>query len=87
MMDLAHCIKKAITRYKDNAEFERTHGNLQGYLGFRQLAEWLEELQKIQEIVAKWKADTWTDNFSYECMIKIAEIIDKSESEGKNDNN
>ena len=39
--------------------------------------------QKIQEIVAKWKVDSWTDNLSYECMIKIAEIIDKSESEGE----
>ena len=42
----------------------------------------MRKYQKIQEIVAKWKADTWTDNFSYECMIKIAEIIDKAESEG-----
>jgi len=45
----------------------------------------MHKYQKIQEIVAKWKVDSWTDNLSYECMIEIAEIIDKSESEGKND--
>lgn len=38
-------------------------------------------IDKIKSIVAEWKKDTWTDNLSYECMIKIAEIIDKSESE------
>lgn len=43
----------------------------------------MHNYQKIQEIVAKWKVDTWTDNFSYECMSKIAEIIDKAESEAE----
>jgi hypothetical protein len=38
-------------------------------------------LDKIKSIVTEWKNDTWTDNLSYECMIKIAEIIDKAESE------
>ena len=37
-------LDEAITRYKNNAEYERTHGNLQGCLEFRQLAKWLEEL-------------------------------------------
>ena len=45
-------IEEAITRYKNNAEYERTHGNLQGCLEFRQLAEWLEQLQKIEEIIS-----------------------------------
>ena len=45
-------IEEAITRYKSNAEYERTHGNLQGCLEFRQLAEWLEQLQKIEEIIS-----------------------------------
>ena len=48
-------IEEAITRYKNNAEYERTHGNLEGCLEFRQLAEWLEKLQKIQEIVNDWQ--------------------------------
>ena len=38
-------------------------------------------LDKIKSIVTEWKNNTWTDNFSYECMSKIAEIIDKAESE------
>ena len=47
-------IDKAIIRYKNNAEYERTHGNLQGCLEFRQLAEWLEKYQKITKIVNHW---------------------------------
>ena len=43
-------IEEAIKRFQSNAEFERTHGNLQGCLEFRQLTEWLEKLQKIEEI-------------------------------------
>ena len=48
-------IEEAITRYKNNAEYERTHGNLQGCLEFRQLAKWLEQLQKIEQIVAHYR--------------------------------
>lgn len=44
-------INEAITRYKNNAEYERTHGNLQGCLEFRQLVKWLEQLQKIKHII------------------------------------
>lgn len=43
-------IDEAITRYKTNAEYERSHGNLQGCLEFKQLVEWLEKLQKIKKI-------------------------------------
>ena len=43
-------IDEAIKRYKNNAEYERTHGNLQGCLEFRQLAEWLSKYQKIEQI-------------------------------------
>ena len=42
-------LDKAIERYTNNAEFERTHGNLQGCLDFRQLAEWLKELKQLRE--------------------------------------
>lgn len=41
----------------------------------RQLED--DVIKKIKAIVAEWKADTWTDNFSCESMVKIAEIIDK----------
>ena len=54
-------IEEATTRYKNNAEYERTHGNLQGCLEFRQLAEWLEKLQKIQEIIKDWEDGRFSD--------------------------
>ena len=41
-------LTEAIARYTSNAEYERTHGNLQGCLEFRQLAEWLKELKKYK---------------------------------------
>lgn len=42
-------LDEAIERFSHNAEYERTHGNLQGCLEFRQLAEWLSELKKLKE--------------------------------------
>jgi hypothetical protein len=47
-------LDETIERYKNNAEYERTHGNLQGCLEFRQLAEWLEQLQRI-EFILNWR--------------------------------
>ena len=41
-------LEEAIIRYTDNAEYERTNGNLQGCLEFRQLAEWLKELRALR---------------------------------------
>jgi hypothetical protein len=35
--------------------------------------------EKIKAVVIKWQADTWTDNLSYECMQKIADIVAESE--------
>ena len=46
-------LDEAIKRYTNNAEYERTHGNLQGCLDFRQLAEWLTELKQLRERT-KW---------------------------------
>ena len=40
---------EAIERYISNAEYERNHGNLQGCLDFKQLAEWLKELKQLRE--------------------------------------
>ena len=42
-------IDEAIKRYADNAEYERTHGNLQGCLEFKQLVKWLKELKQLEE--------------------------------------
>ena len=46
-------IDEAIQRYTDNAEYERTHGNLQGCLEFKQLVKWLKELKQLRE-QTKW---------------------------------
>ena len=54
-------IEEVITRYKNNAEHERTHGNLQGCLEFRQLAEWLRKYQKIKNIICKWEDGLYDD--------------------------
>lgn len=42
-------IDEAIKRYVDNADYERAHGNLQGCLEFKQLANWLKELKQLKE--------------------------------------
>lgn len=42
-------IDEAIQRYVDNADYERAHGNLQGCLEFKQLANWLKELKQLKE--------------------------------------
>ena len=42
-------LDEIIERYKSNAEYERTHGNLQGCLEFRQLVKWLESLKQYKE--------------------------------------
>jgi len=48
------------------------------------IMDWLEQepiLDKIRAIVDEWQSDTWTDNLSYECMVKIAELVEPQESE------
>ena len=42
-------IEEEIKKFTDNAEYECTHGNLQGCLEFKQLAEWLKELKQLRE--------------------------------------
>lgn len=36
----------------------------------------MEKIDHINQIVDDWKSDTWTDNKSYECMRKIAEVLE-----------
>lgn len=43
-------IDEAIKRYNSNAFYEKSDGNLQGYLEFRQLAEWLKELRAYRNM-------------------------------------
>lgn len=42
-----------------------------------------DAINKIREIVDEWQSDTWTDNLSYECMVKIADLVEPQESEDK----
>jgi hypothetical protein len=35
-----------------------------------------DTMNKIKAIIEEWQSDTWTDNLSYECMVKIAELVD-----------
>jgi hypothetical protein len=42
-------LEEAIKTYTSNAEYERIHGNLQGCLDFRQLAEWLRDYKRLKE--------------------------------------
>ena len=50
-------IDEVIKRYSDNAEYERTHGNLQGCLEFKQLTKWLKELKAYRKIYHKERMD------------------------------
>ena len=44
-------IDETIEMYTNNAEYERTHGSLQGCLDFKQLSEWLKELKMYREMI------------------------------------
>lgn len=50
-------IDEAIQRYTDNADYERTHGNLQGCLEFKQLVKWLKELKAYRKMYHKEHVD------------------------------
>ena len=76
-------LSEAIVRYKNNAEYERTHGSMQGCLEFRQLAEWLEQLQKIQEIMNGLNGNFYGSYLKdRQALEKIYEVV-----EDGNDNN
>jgi hypothetical protein len=38
--------------------------------------EIMHKYKKITEIVKSWKSDTWTDDVSYDCMMKISEVVE-----------
>lgn len=59
-------LEEAIKRYTDNAEYERTHGNLQGCLEFRQLAGWLKELKEKRKQLSKIKRAYESDVYELE---------------------
>lgn len=55
-------IDEAVTRYKNNAEHERTHGNLQGCLEFKQLVEWLKDYKRLLGAIEDIKAEITEPN-------------------------
>lgn len=86
-------IDEAIQRYTDNADYERTHGNLQGCLEFKQLVKWLKELKqepildKIRtEVIAKYPKNyagepELNGNACEFSLNQILQIIDKYKAE------
>lgn len=64
--------QERIERFKSNAEVQRKFGDLQGCLEFRELAQELEKLEKIEQIVANWNNDA---SHNFEDMCKINKII------------
>lgn len=62
-------LNESIKRYTDNAEYERTHGNLQGCMEFKQLAEWLRKYQKIEQLLDDYDLEAW------EILEKIKEVV------------
>lgn len=52
-------LNEAIERFSHNAEHERTHGNLQGCLEFKRLANWLKELKAYREMYHKEHVDDY----------------------------
>lgn len=57
-------LEEAIEMYVSNAEHERTHGNLQECMDFKQLAEWLKELKQYREWLESFNPDSATDCFT-----------------------
>ena len=66
-------LDEAIARYKNNAEYERTHGNLQCCLEFRQLAKWLKELKAVKQIIVQHDSDSMPKDYWY--IDKIREVV------------
>lgn len=67
-------IDEAITRLKNNAEYERKHGNLQGCLEFAWLAVELEKLDKIKDIL-------YTEMNSLDALQEIQKIVESEDKE------
>lgn len=63
-------LEEAIKRYTSNAFYEKSDGNLQGYLEFNQLAEWLKDYKRLLEqksILDKIRAEVEALNQDYYC--------------------
>ena len=91
-------LDEAIERYKNNAEYERTHGNLQGCLGFRQLVEWLKDYKRllntiedikldIHEYIGQCDNETWSYYIESkkEAYTDVLVLIDSTQAGKRND--
>lgn len=89
-------LEEEIKRFTDNAEYERTHGNLQGCLEFKQLAEWLKELKQLKEqtgVLDKVRAEIELNSYPIVhgvnnrelgmTLYGILEVIDKYKAESE----
>ena len=38
---------------------------------------YLDDLQEVKKVVAKWKAGNFTDGFAWDCMKEVADIVDE----------
>ena len=81
-------LNEAIERYTSNAEYERTHGSLQGCLEFRQLVEWLSALQEYKDVLDNIRAEIenekhigFTPQDFADGLDLALEIIDKYKAE------
>lgn len=87
-------LDEIIERYTSNAEYERTHGNLQGCLEFTQLAKWLKDYKRLleQEKTGHWikmpiafkcskcnNLEDKTTQFCPNCGAKMVEPQERSE--------
>lgn len=60
-------LDEVIERYTKNAEYEHTHGNLQGCLEFRQLAQWLKDYKRLlEQEPSTWNLDDAREDFMYD---------------------
>jgi hypothetical protein len=76
--DIKHCLKAMVecevceecqlygTTGTDHCEHDCVCGAL----------DIIDKYQKIQEIVKSWETDSWTDGISYDCMVKISEVLE-----------
>lgn len=67
-------LDETIERYTRNAEYERTHGNLQGCLEFRQLAEWLKELKQLREQTRWIPVSERLPKKNMECLVAVGKF-------------
>ena len=62
-----------IERFKHNAEYQRTHGDLHGCLEFKQLAEWLDSYKKILE-TSKGEPEPIRINLNEIIKVKLTDL-------------